>query len=48
MKTWYLTIRKEDFEIFENICRGVKTVETRAATKNFQEGDEVIFVYRGK
>jgi ASC-1-like (ASCH) protein len=43
MKTWTLKIRAVDKRVFDQIVSGTKTIETRAATKDFNVGDRVIF-----
>ena len=47
MKKFILRFRAKDKSDFDLIKRGVKTVETRAATKkygNFKNGDELVIV----
>ncbi|MCK4781444.1 hypothetical protein KAS79_00765 [Candidatus Parcubacteria bacterium] len=47
MKKYTLLIRKEDKEIFNSIKSGDKIIETRAATKKYQNiknGDILVFV----
>lgn len=42
-----LRIRSKDKQIFDDIKKRIKTVETRAATKKFkniQKGDKIIFI----
>ena len=46
MTKWALNIRALDRHIFDDIKKGLKTVETRAATKKFQKvkvGDILVF-----
>ena len=47
MRTWTLRLRKTDTEIFDQIKKGTKPVETRAATVRYvpiENGDTLIFV----
>lgn len=47
MKSWILSIRADNKDIFLEIKRGEKTVETRAASGKYrtvQKGDTLIFV----
>lgn len=44
MKTWHLRFRSTDKKVFEALCSGLKSVETRAATPRYQKmavGDAV-------
>lgn len=48
MKRYILRFRKVDRDIFEQIKKGEKTIETRAATtryKNIAAGDILVFVW---
>ena len=47
MKTWILRFRARDRKNFEEVRRGLKIVETRAATERYrkiQAGDQLVFV----
>lgn len=47
MKTYTLRFRKVDEDSFEELRRGIKSVETRAASeryKSIKKGDELVFV----
>lgn len=47
MKTWVLRFKTEDRDNFLEIKRGLKTIETRAATPRYrkiQKGDLLIFM----
>jgi ASC-1-like (ASCH) protein len=50
MKKHVLRLRARDKGIFEQICSGEKSVETRAATKKYRDvaaGDVLVFVCDG-
>lgn len=47
MKTWILRFRARDRDNFNEIKRGLKTIETRAATPRYTKiraGDRLVFV----